>query len=207
MMGNQIDEWWESHKTGDERVDKVFGKFLGVDGIHLPEQPYDGHTDSMKLTPDEIEEAIESYGQDSRDKLEAEVRSHYAYTVSTLMYPDSLNKKTDMLGHLPVDTVIGWLDRQAAITRRERMCPGYEAYSHRCRYHDQDFELNDATVSRLKRENANLRRKVAELEDEGLYAGGSAEDWYHIARDLMETRDEIARTLDRIAGLMGANDG
>jgi len=206
-MGNQIDELFERMKHLDEAFEPV----------------PDGHTDSMKLTPDEIEEAFESYGQDgeqgkrhtahdsescdSRNKLEEEVRSHYAYTVSTLMYPDSLNKKTDMLGHLPVDTVIGWLDRQAAITRRERMCPGYEAYSHRCRYHDQDFELNDATVSRLKRENANLRRKVAELEDEGLYAGGSAEDWYHIARDLMETRDEIARTLDRIAGLMGANDG
>jgi hypothetical protein len=63
------------------------------------------------------------------------------------------------------------------------------------RIHDLDFE------------NTRLKSRVEELEDENLYAGGSAEDWYHIARDLMETRDEIARTLDRIAGLMGANDG
>lgn len=39
---------------------------------------------------------------------------------------------------------------------RERKCPGYDPDEHRCNYHAQDFELNDSTVSRLKRENAKL---------------------------------------------------
>lgn len=56
---------------------------------------------------------------DSREKLEADVRKNYSYTVTTLMYPPSANKNTDMLKALPVDTVIGWLDRQAAIIERE----------------------------------------------------------------------------------------
>lgn len=58
---------------------------------------------------------------DSREKLEADVRKHYAYSTTTLMYPPSANKTTDMLRALPVDTVIGWLDRQAAITKRETL--------------------------------------------------------------------------------------
>jgi hypothetical protein len=39
-------------------------------------------------------------------------------------------------------------------------CPGYDAPSHRCRYHDQDFELNDRTVNALKRENAKLQEQI-----------------------------------------------
>lgn len=58
---------------------------------------------------------------DSREKLEADVCKHYAYSTTTLMYPPSANKTTDMLRALPVDTVIGWLDRQAAITKRETL--------------------------------------------------------------------------------------
>lgn len=56
---------------------------------------------------------------DTREKLESDVRKHYAYSTTTLMYPPSANKTTDMLSALPVDTVIGWLDRQAAIDRKE----------------------------------------------------------------------------------------
>lgn len=55
---------------------------------------------------------------DTREKLEEDVRKHYAYSTTTLMYPPSANKSTDMLSALPVDTVIGWLDRQAAITKK-----------------------------------------------------------------------------------------
>ena len=55
---------------------------------------------------------------DSREKLEADVRKRYTYTVSTAMWPPSANKHTDMVS-APIDTVLGWLDRQVAITRAE----------------------------------------------------------------------------------------
>ena len=41
-------------------------------------------------------------------------------------------------------------------TLEKRKCPGYDPETHTCNYHAQDFELNDKTVSRLKRENARL---------------------------------------------------
>ena len=84
--------------------------------------------------------------------------------------------------------VIALLDRQASITEREilshpderdeqiaelqqqvdelseRKCPGYDPTRHYCKYHAQDFGLNDRTVSRLKRENSALARDLAECE-------------------------------------------
>ena len=41
----------------------------------------------------------------------------------------------------------------------ERKCPGYDPKNNYCRYHAQNFELNDATVSRLKRENHELAKE------------------------------------------------
>ena len=64
-------------------------------------------------------DGICNFDADSREKLEADVRKHYAYSTTTLLYPPSANKTTDMLRSLPIDTVVGWLDRQAAITERE----------------------------------------------------------------------------------------
>lgn len=55
---------------------------------------------------------------DSREKLEADVRKRYTHTVSTAMWPPSANKHTDMVS-VSIDTVLGWLDRQAAITANE----------------------------------------------------------------------------------------
>ena len=56
--------------------------------------------------------------QDSREKLEADVRKRYTHTVSTAMWPPSANKHTDMVS-VSIDTVLEWLDRQAAITANE----------------------------------------------------------------------------------------
>ena len=55
---------------------------------------------------------------DSREKLEADVRKCYTHTVTTAMWPPSANKHMDMVS-VPIDTVLGWLDRQAAITHAE----------------------------------------------------------------------------------------
>lgn len=83
---------------------------------------------------------------DSREKLEADVRKHYAYSTTTLLYPPSANKTTDMLRSLPIDTVVGWLDRQAAITAEETS-GAWEEY-------------RDAT----QREIAELTAQVDELQ-------------------------------------------
>ena len=56
---------------------------------------------------------------DSREKLEADVRKHRSHTTSTSMYPPSAVKRTDWLAPMPMDTVLGWLDRQEAITADE----------------------------------------------------------------------------------------
>ena len=55
---------------------------------------------------------------DTREQLEADIRKCITYVERTLMYPDSANKTTEVL-RTTVESVIGWLDRQAAITERE----------------------------------------------------------------------------------------
>ena len=68
----------------------------------------------------ETESTTESLsdGADSREKLEADVLKYYTHTVSTAMWPPSANKHTDMVS-VSMDDVLGWLDRQAAITANE----------------------------------------------------------------------------------------
>lgn len=66
----------------------------------------------------EIRGELDEIEHDSRKKLEADVRKRYTHTVSTAMWPPSANKHTDMVS-VSIDTVLGWLDRQAAITANE----------------------------------------------------------------------------------------
>lgn len=61
----------------------------------------------------------ETYELDTREKLEADIRKLYSYTTSTLLYPQSEKKTTDYIMSVSVDTVLEWLDRQAAITQDE----------------------------------------------------------------------------------------
>lgn len=105
------------------------GKAVIVDGEQVfPPKVLESMADSSteadslgNLIADEIDasklETVPVY--DTREQLEADVHNFYTHTVSTAMWPPSANKKTDMLCALPVDTVIGWLDRQAAIDRKE----------------------------------------------------------------------------------------
>ncbi len=61
------------------------------------------------------------------------------------MWPDSVNIKTDWIS-VPIDKVLGWLDRQAAITQHE--------ITERWAEH----------LHPIERECGDLRRKVDELE-------------------------------------------
>lgn len=122
---------------------------------------------------------------DTQEKLDGDLRG-----LLTLLVDDAARTEREGLlnKHAKVDMwwnpFVSMMERQAAITEREGRanqraeqilaqnaklrknldamigCPGYDAPSHRCRYHDQDFELNDRTVNALKRENAALQKQI-----------------------------------------------
>lgn len=126
--------------------------------------------------------------QDSREKLEADVRKHYAYSTTTLLYPPSANKTTDMLRSLPIDIVVGWLDRQAAITERD-----VRTYLNR-----EDSELVQAKVDNLQKQIEHLREEIAK-RDKGIERLKNQRDearaqLENLARDLDESeklREEL----------------
>ena len=93
---------------------------------------------------------------DTREKLEADVRKHYSHTTSTLMYPPSANKRTDWLASMPIDTVFGWLDRQAAITANEANHI-HEFGCEACR------AAQKREIAELEAENARLREAVGDF--------------------------------------------
>ena len=71
----------------------------------------DGGSNVAYIAPVSSSSPIETGNQDSREKLERDVRNHIVISITP-------NKPDD--GVLaPVGTVFGWLDRQAAITERE----------------------------------------------------------------------------------------
>lgn len=142
------------------------GKAVIVDGEQVfPPKVLESMADSSaeadslgNLIADEIDasklETVPVY--DTREQLEADVHNFYTHTVSTAMWPPSANKKTDMLCALPVDTVIGWLDRQAAITERECIDQ---------RIADQIGSIwKGEEVRRLQAERDALQEKVDEFE-------------------------------------------
>lgn len=94
--------------------------------------------------------------QDSREKLEADVMEYYTYTTSTAMWPDSANVKTKWIS-VPMDKVLGWLDRQAAIAERDAFMRGRASL-------DDEFADMQEQVDRLERENESLARDLAECE-------------------------------------------
>lgn len=113
-------------------------------------------------TPESAESGASGGGDpdDSREKLEADVRKRYTHTVSTAMWPPSANKHTDMVS-VSIDTVLGWLDRQAAITEREVKL---ELLG------DSEQPLTTALMasvaSNLAEKNGELREQVDELTAE-----------------------------------------
>lgn len=113
---------------------------------------------------------------DSREKLEADVEAHYTYTVSTAMWPPSANKTTHYVS-VPMDTVIGWLDRQAAITGRECRKPNWD-YCETCEELDRLTAERDALAHDL----AESEKLLEQLRDKL----GIACDYAH---DLLRVMD------------------
>lgn len=138
-----------------------------------------------------IEAGNETGSADSREKLEADVRKHYAYSTTTLMYPSSANKTTDMLGALPVDTVIGWLDRQASITERECMeCSTSERVGFDC------AECAEGLGRELDARCDPLKARIAELCDQVDELTAERDQWRDAYGDSERLRLELVKDLE-----------
>ena len=104
-----------------------------------------GAAKSRISTFDDMYQGEQTVG-DTREKLEADIRKLYSHSTVTLMYPQSANKTTDYIGPISVDTVLGWLDRQAAITEREH-------------------SVDNISIDELRKQRDELQAKVDELRD------------------------------------------
>ena len=135
---------------------------------------------------EKLNAAIESHGKthgfyafdemDTREKLEADVRNHVAISITP-------NKPDD--GVLAsVGTVLGWLDRQAAITEREcaERIRQLEAELNKWRKLTDGIELPDYPMAKFMPKDKD--RRIAELEaklrecDEQRIEYRDQRDWY-----------------------------
>jgi len=102
----------------------------------------------------------------------------------------------EWLYSLDVADLSDWFDAEHVETGTGRGCPGYDADRNYCKYHAQDFELNDATVSRLKRENAKIS---AERDDWRRWCKNSEEDFNR----LQDAYDELIGKCAELCSLCG----
>ena len=126
--------------------------------------------------------------KDSREKLEADVLKHYTHTTSTLMWPDSANIKTKWVS-IPMDTVLEWLDRQAAITEREIL--GAHELSVGCGscLHKKQADDLRGEWHRVCAERANLARDLGEcMADRDRYRA--------LCGQMLDAAHEIRRIAD-----------
>lgn len=115
-------------------------------------------------TDDETDAETDASGVDTREKLEADVRSSIGFTTKD---------------------VIGWLDRQAAITTRE-CTKAYEDGCEACRAAQKrkiaelEADLNTAVMDNdsLRAENAELRDKLGMLKPAVERAEAERKDGY-----------------------------
>ena len=82
--------------------------------------PKSGKTTENSTAKNEIRDF-----DDTREKLEADVLKYYTHTTSTLMWPVDANIMKKWVS-VSMDTVLEWLDRQDAITRRECDKPNWD---------------------------------------------------------------------------------
>lgn len=124
---------------------------------------------------------------DSREKLEADVRKRYTHTVSTAMWPPSANKHTDMVS-VSMDDVLGWLDRQAALTERECM---ERATSERVGW--DCAECAEGLGKELDARCDPLKERIAELQAkvDGLTA--ERDMWRERCGRMLDAAHELAR--------------
>ena len=92
---------------------------------------------------------------DTREKLESDVMNYYTHTVSTALWPDSANKKTKYV-NVSNDQVLGWLDRQKAITEREQAERIHQLEAER----DKWMTHAETGFERIKELEAELRTHV-----------------------------------------------
>lgn len=132
---------------------------------------------------------------DTREKLEKDVRKHYAYSATTLMYPPSANKTTDMLRAMPVDTVIGWLDRQAAITERETKLRELYRFEENHREHVRSIE---AVNQELNAQLADAREALDAAWSERDQWRDAYEDSEHMRLELVEQVEYCEALITRL---------
>lgn len=133
------DEWKAKAEQAERAMNKAAGNWCKAD-------------DKAGYWKSEVEECLKAARIESVSEGVMVYPRHEGYTAPSLL----VKSQFDYLDQLCVD-LQAKLDEMA-----ERKCPGYEPESHHCRYHHQDFELNHQTVSRLKRENAELARDLGE---------------------------------------------
>ena len=144
--------------------------------------PKSGKTTENSTAKDEIRDF-----DDTREKLEADVLKYYTHTVSTAMWPPSANKHTDMVS-VSMDMVLEWLDRQAAITRRECDKPNWD-YCETCELtaeHDQTINA----INELQKKQPycyNPEQPLDTLNTIGRYIN-------ELTAERDELRDELAAT-------------
>ena len=131
---------------------------------------------------------------DTREKLEADVRGRFTHRTSTAMWPPSANKVTDWVS-VSMETVLGWLDRQAEITEREVKEANMESWRTWC---------NSLGVSRTKErageQIAEMQAKVDELTLKLQGEREAKEDLLANWRELLSERDELQTKLEAFEG-------
>lgn len=113
---------------------------------------------------------------DSRMKLESDIRFGSTMT----MYSNS--DETEITAKW--SDVMGWLDRQAAITEREVKQANMDNWRVWCESLGIPCTQERAGLQIQEYEHtiAELRRKIDELEQESIVAGGTATDWYQVVK-------------------------
>lgn len=106
---------------------------------------------------------------DSRERLEADVQKHFTHRTSTAMWSPSANKATDWLS-VSMEAVLGWLDRQAAITERHWM------------------EICGANANA----NVELKRQIDDLTADAKKMGDQLYDMENL-RDVLKAELDIAQ--------------
>lgn len=164
----------------------------------------DGGSDIAYIASKPTETEQDEPEPDSREKLEADVLRYHTYTTSTLMWPDSANIKTKWLS-VPMDKVLEWLDRQAAITKRDTlhdnpMCSG----SSTCAANQPISESDDRETS----ETVEIGAPKSKISDSDVWsvayeiycAGGYADN----DSEPNPPTDGIRKLLDRQAAIAHA---
>ena len=173
----------DANATQDSRVRK---------GLGYKDRPPHETTEETKRFAAELDAEL-----DSREKLEADVRKYYSHTVSTLLFPPSANKTTDMLMSLPVDTVLGWLDRQEEITKGEWCTErGWWDSAEECTRVTAQCHEKDERIAELQAEIAKRDKGIARLKRQRDEARAERDMWRMRCGELLDAAHGIGCIAD-----------